>query len=136
MKEKIRPVTDLLLKLQGIDVTKYDDSFLSQAIQKRITETQCVSVGDYCSYLEQNSQEAAILIDSLHICYSGFFRNSLTYSVLEHIVLPSVVSKRKNTKRKEIRIWSAACAAGQESYCLAMLMEEFNNGSGQNIDKQ
>jgi chemotaxis methyl-accepting protein methylase len=134
MKEKTRQVTDLLLRLQGIDVSKYDDSFLNQSLQKRITETQCDTVGDYCSFLEQHEEEVMRLINSLHISYSGFFRNSLTFAVLEHIVLPSVVLKRKNVKHKEIRIWTAACAAGQESYSLAMLMEEFNNGSGPNIE--
>jgi chemotaxis methyl-accepting protein methylase len=134
MKEKIRPVTDLLLQLQGIDVSKYDDSFLNQSFQKRITETQCVTVADYCIFLEKNKEEAVLLIDSLHISHSRFFRNTLTYSVLEHIVLPLIISERKNSKRKKIRIWTAACAAGQEAYSLAMLMEELNNGGSQNID--
>jgi chemotaxis protein methyltransferase CheR len=134
MQVNLRPVTDLLLQWKGIDLSKYAVTFLNQTIQKRIGETQCGSVGDYRHYLEQHEEEVQRLIDSLQISYSGFFRNSLTYSVLEHIVLSSVVLKRKNTKRKEIRIWTAACAAGQESYSIAMLMEEFNKGTGRDID--
>lgn len=64
--------------------------------------------------------------------YSEFFRNSLTFAVLERIVLPSLVLKKKNSGRKEIRIWSAACAGGQEAYSVAILLEELKNQGGEN----
>jgi chemotaxis methyl-accepting protein methylase len=118
----------------GIDVSKYDDSFLNKSLQKRITETHCDSAEAYRNLLEQSKEEALKLIDSLNINYSEFFRNTLTYSVLERIILPSIILKKKNTNCKEIRIWTAACAGGQEPYSLAMLLEELKNGESQRFD--
>ncbi len=133
MKQTNQHITDLILQLQGVDVSKYDETFLNKSIQKRITETHCNSVQEYCALLEQKSNEGEYFLNSLHISYSEFFRNTLTYSALEHIVLPSIALQKRSTKQKEIRIWSAACAAGQESYSLAMLMEELKNGDCETI---
>ena len=116
-----------LLQSQGIDVSKYDVSFLNKSLQKRITETHCNSEEVYCNLLEQNIKEAEYFLDSLHNSYTEFFRNPLTFSVLERIILPSLILKKENTKNKEIRIWSAACASGHEAYSLAILLEEIKD---------
>jgi len=118
MTEQNKHITELILQSSGIDLDKYDDSFLNKSIQKGVTETHCDSVGKYCSFLEQNIDERDYFIDSLQISYSEFFRNSLTFAVLERIILPSLIH---NKNSKEIRIWSSACALGQEAYSLAKL---------------
>lgn len=134
MKEQNRSVAQLLSQSYGIDVSKYDDSFLNKSLQKRITETHCDTAEAYHYILEQNKEEARKLLDSLNISYSEFFRNALTCSVLERIILPSIVLKKQNTNRKEIRIWTAACAGGQEPYSLSMLLEELKNSDNQKFD--
>ncbi len=134
MIEKHRHITDLLLQSHGIDASGYDPSFLSKSIQKRITETQCGSAEAYYNLLEQSNKEGRHFFDSLHISHSEFFRNPLTFAVLERIILPAIVVHMKKTKRKEIRIWSAACAAGQEPYSLAMLLEELKNGDSEKFN--
>ena len=126
-------ITELLLKTHSVDISKFDETFLEKIIRKRITETHCNSEATYCTLLEQNEKEATVFFDSLFINYSEFFRNSLTFSVLEKIILPTLISKKTKTKRKEIRIWSAACATGQETYSLAMLLKEYRNGDGEEI---
>jgi len=117
-------ITELLLHSHGIDISKNEDSFLNNSIRKRAAETHCGSDDSYYSFLEQNNKERGFFVDSLHIGYSEFIRNTLTFSVLEHIILPELVVKKGNSKLKEIRIWSAACAAGQETYSLAILLNE------------
>ena len=133
MKQTNQHITHLIMQSQGVDVLKYDETFLSKSIQKRITETQCNSLEEYCTLLEQKGKEGEYFLNSLNISYSEFFRNSLTFSILERIILPSIALQKRNTNQKEIRIWSAACAAGQESYSLAMLMEELKNGDSEKI---
>ena len=124
MEETNRKIVGILMSLHGIDIAKYDACFLERSIRNRIKETHCASEAAYFNILENNKKEGEIFLNSLNISYTEFFRNPLTFAVLERIILPSIVLKRENTKQKEIRIWSAACAGGQEAYSLAILMEE------------
>lgn len=128
MMQTDKIISELLMRSHGIDVSRYDESFLDKTVQKRLAETHCGSMEDYFSLLGHDNGEGRILADSLNINYSEFFRNALTYAVLERIVLPHIAMQRKNSRCKELRIWSTACASGQEPYSLAMLLEELKGG--------
>lgn len=109
-------------------ISMYDETFVQKSLVKRIHETGCESYEAYEKLISVNTPELTCFIESLHNSYSEFFRNPLTFSVMEQIILPSLIHTKKSDKPKEIRIWSAACAAGQEAYSLAMLLEEMKNG--------
>lgn len=121
------------MESNGIDVSKFDNSFVEKSLQKRLAETECGSIEAYCAFLRHNSGEKAIFIDSLSISYSEFFRNPLTFAVLERDILPSLLLKKKNNPHREIRVWSTACAGGQETYSLAILFEELKNSGAHNF---
>jgi chemotaxis protein methyltransferase CheR len=53
---------------------------------------------------------------------SSFFRDRSLFDHFRDVVLPELAGKRAS--RKHLRIWSAACAAGQEAYSLAMLIDQ------------
>jgi len=134
MKNEFVHITDLLNSLYNIDISTYDSAFLNKAISARMLDTHCSSVSDYFVLLEQKPVEEKIFLDSLNITYSEFFRNSLTFSVLEHIILPGLAQQKKTTRHKEIRIWCAACSSGQEIYSLAILLEELQSRSSESIN--
>jgi chemotaxis methyl-accepting protein methylase len=117
-------VTQLLDQTSGSHSSIYERAFLHTSIEKRLQETGCGSPEEYCGYLEQNPAEEQILRACLYNHFSEFFRDPLTFAMLERSILPELIQKKKNGKRSEIRIWSAGCAAGQEPYSLAILLEE------------
>jgi len=124
-------LSKLLKNLYNIDISQYDKSFLNNSIERRVNELLFPTIEDYYNYIEQDENEAILLSKSLHNNYSRFFRNSLTFSVLEHIVLPKLIYDNNGIKNKELRIWSSACANGQEVYSLAILLEELKNGDNE-----
>lgn len=111
-----------------IDISKYDETFLWKSLQKRMEANNLLSVEEYYTLLEVSKEEGKYFLAALQIGYSSFFRNPLTFAVLERLIFPEIVFNKVNSKRKEIRIWSAACAAGQEVYSIAILLEELNRG--------
>jgi len=117
-------VLQYLLSKYHFKLDQFDENFLKSIIQKRIEATHCTSQNKYYQLLLENEKEQIILIEALQIHYSEFFRNPLTFAVLEKLILPSILFEKKRNNQTEIRIWSAACAAGQEAFSMAILLEE------------
>lgn len=118
-----------LKQVSGLDISMYDESFLVNSIEKRVQETHCDSFEDYRGYLEHNPEEGKTFVESLQIHFSEFFRDPLTYALLERVIIPELIQKKVANQQKEIRIWSAGCAAGQEAYSIAILLEEMTTST-------
>jgi len=116
-----------------LDISMYKDSFLEKTIRNRKDETFCQTGEEYYSYLINNTDEPLVLLHHFGNSYSEFFRNPLTFAYLEQAVLPLLIEKKKAGKEKEIRIWSAACASGQEAYSLAILCDELIENTSADI---
>ncbi len=121
-------IIDDLRKGFHLDLSKYGTSYLNKILQKRMKEANCTTSAQYLEYMESHPEEASILDEVLQNNYSLFFRNQLTFSVLDKIVLPNLLHQASASETKEIRIWSMACASGEEPYSLAILLEEHLNG--------
>ena len=134
MNEIKKEITEMLFQSHGIDISKYDDDFIGKSILRRIQHNNCANEKDYISFFRESNIEGGLFLDSLFINYSEFFRNSLTFAVLENLILPGILLRNSNNKKKEIRIWSAACAAGQEAYSLAMVLNEHKSAEGKMIN--
>lgn len=81
---------------------------------------------DTCSLLKElhYGHEALIqaVIEAMTTNDSAFFRDRRTFDEFRDIVLPSLVTERSDSK--QLRIWCAASAAGQEPYSIAMLIDD------------
>ena len=64
---------------------------------------------------------AACVTEAMTVNETSFFRDADLFARLGTEILPSLLAAR--AKEKRLRIWSAACAAGQEAYCIAMMLD-------------
>jgi chemotaxis protein methyltransferase CheR len=78
----------------------------------------------HLKYHPGRSAEREKLIPHLTNNESYFFRESEQLEVLRDEVLGSLRQRLEARNRQELRILSAGCAAGEEPYTLAMLVEE------------
>lgn len=62
----------------------------------------------------------AKIIDALTTNETYFFRDAPVFDFLRDSILPSV--RHRNAASRKLRVWSAACATGQEPYSVAMLL--------------
>lgn len=63
-----------------------------------------------------------MVVESLAVCETSWFRDLHMWDALRTQWLPELIQRRAETR--ELRIWSAACASGQEPYSLAMMLRE------------
>ena len=61
-------------------------------------------------------------IDALTTNETSFFRDFHPFESLRKHILPRLIEQRAHVR--ELTLWSAACATGQEPYSLAMLIQE------------
>jgi chemotaxis protein methyltransferase CheR len=62
------------------------------------------------------------LTGQLTVGESFFFRNEHHFRVLRETVIPQILAD--NNARREVRVWSAGCATGEEPYSLAILFDQ------------
>lgn len=104
----------------GLCCDGYKDRVLQRRVAVRMRARGVDTHADYSVLLERDPGEYAILLDTVTINVSKFFRNASMWVLLRDRVLPELARREAG----EIRIWSAGCAAGEEPYSLAILVRQ------------
>ncbi len=111
----------------GIDFQP-DKSFLLEArLRKRMQQCNISTYIKYYQYLTRGlvgAQELIVLVDSITINETNFFRNRPQFELLVTVVLSELIAKKKQTGNRRLRIWSAGCSSGQEPYSIAISLLE------------
>lgn len=112
-------------RIYGLDISGFDPAFLVRTLERRLQATEGISAENYLAErLVKDRLEAEAFHRSLFVGYSMFFRDQLTFALLETQVLPDLAEKARKTGRSGLRIWSAGCSAGQEAWSVAILLDE------------
>jgi len=123
--EDVREVGRLVERLCGI-VLGESKGYLVQARLGRLAQE--VAGGSYvelCRVAERDADVRTRLVDAITTKETLFFRDEAPFQVLRHRVIPMIADRNAGTPHeRRIRIWSAACATGQEPYSLSMLLHE------------
>ncbi len=121
---ELKKIIDFLFLHKGIDFSGYRLAMLERRTQKRLFKTKCSNYSEYLEYLKQHVSELDQLLHVYTINVSSFCRNSLSFGILRNEVFPSILEQKKEEKNKNIRIWSSACARGEEPYSIAIILNE------------
>jgi two-component system, chemotaxis family, CheB/CheR fusion protein len=116
---------DLLVFLQqsrGFDFGGYKRPSLMRRVSRRLQMLGIGSFEDYKDYLEVHPAEFAHLFNTILINVTSFFRDPEAWDYLARDVMPAMLERK--TPGSVVRVWSAGCAAGQETYTIAMLLAE------------
>lgn len=96
---------------------------VGKRIQTRIDRLGLEDVGAYRTYLEREPREWALLDEFCRISISRFYRDRGVFDLLRATVLPQLAHDAAEQRRKEIRVWSAGCASGEEPYTLRVIWD-------------
>jgi chemotaxis protein methyltransferase CheR len=106
---------------------------LEEVLRRRIAETG-QPLGAYLSNLEDGQRrpdEVGALARELTVGETYFFRNIDQFHAFRQLVLPA--RARARTLDRRIRILSAGCASGEETYSLAIVARELPDVAGYQV---
>ncbi|HEX4460218.1 MAG TPA: CheR family methyltransferase [Polyangia bacterium] len=115
-------VLALLRTQYGIDFAHYKPSTVTRRIERRVAMTNQRDLGEYAKALASDPDELNALYKDLLIGVTRFFRDPDAFETLQTKVVPHILERVSPSE--EIRVWSAACATGEEVYSLAILFHE------------
>lgn len=120
MTETLDPGLALVVQhlegLGGPPLGDYKDRCLRRRLAVRMRACGVESLVEYANLLSQSATETDHLLQALTINVTQFFRNPEVWDRLETLLRPVV-----RARQGAVRIWSAGCASGEESYSLALL---------------
>ncbi|MEW6685098.1 MAG: protein-glutamate O-methyltransferase CheR [Candidatus Edwardsbacteria bacterium] len=115
LKKKIKDQT-------GFNAEQYKERPFRRRIAVRMRANKITSYVDYLVLLEKKTGEYDLLLNTLTINVTKFFRNYETYEAVREKIFPKMI---KENQRGILRFWSAGCASGEEPYSLAIVLQEF-----------
>ena len=98
----------------GIDLAEGKRALVSSRLERLVRRHGFRSFGEYIRFVStrRHGEEFTEFVDTLTTNHSGFWREPEHFLFLQKNVFP--------THRSRLRIWSAACATGEEPHNIAM----------------
>jgi two-component system CheB/CheR fusion protein len=111
-----------LKETRGFDLTGYKPGTLQRRIGRRMAAVGVESYDGYEDYLEVHPDEFGELFDVLLINVTSFFRDRPAWDFLSESVVPKLLAD--TPPDQPLRVWSAGCASGEETFTAAMVLAE------------
>jgi chemotaxis protein methyltransferase CheR len=115
---------------RGFNCHFYKDKCLRRRLAVRMRARGVESFDGYAELLDADPAEYEMLLDTLTINVTKFFRNAETWSVVRDQVVPALFE----ADDAPVRVWSAGCASGEEPYSIAILLREWAEAHGRTGD--
>jgi two-component system, chemotaxis family, CheB/CheR fusion protein len=120
--EQFEALLAYLRDSRGADFTGYKRPSLTRLVRRRMSSVGVDSYQEYGDLLQVESGELAALLDTLLINVTAAFRDPEAWAALRQKHLPEALAALDPDE--PVRVWSAACATGEEAYSLAILLHE------------
>ncbi len=116
-------IRDFLQQSCGIVLGDNKHYLVSSRLGRLLKEQGLSSLSELAARLREDSdpQLQAWVIDAMTTNETSWFRDGYPFEILRNIILPELVAEGARNPR----IWSAACATGQEPYSISIVIEEF-----------
>ncbi len=115
----------LLKQRTGMDVRYARKSFLTTGVRLRMRELGFTCYNDYYQHLlsgRKGKIEWTTLVDRLTIHETRFLRHPDSIELLTDVFLPEYL---KTHRGSHLQAWSVGCATGEESYTLAIALDDY-----------
>lgn len=122
--KEYKNLTEYIKENYGIYLKEEKRSLVTTRLNSVLTDKNFNSFTDYFNFIISDKTGNAVitLIDKITTNHTYFMREVSHFDYFRDNVLPILKNKVKD---KDLRVWCAACSSGEESYTLAMIMDDF-----------
>lgn len=120
---------DILNNYSGVDFSLYKKGTVCRRLLKRMQSKGIHDMSAYLDDIKNDSIERRQLYNDVFVNVTSFFRDPTAFLVLENKVLAPLMQKKDF-----IKIWSCACATGEEAYSIAITIDYYLRRYGKSID--
>lgn len=110
----------------GFSCNAYKERCLRRRLAVRMRARGVHRYADYAALLQRDAAELERLLTTVTINVSKFFRNAEVWEAFRREVVPQLFELGD----PEVRIWSSACASGEEPYSIAISLLEHARAHG------
>jgi two-component system CheB/CheR fusion protein len=121
-KKNIATIIDLIKEMSPLDFSDYKLPTILRRTKRRASLGNYTTLGNYLDFLRVTPQEIEALTKEFLISVTSFFRDKEAFDVIQKKVLPDILEKL--VIGKELKVWVAGCATGEEAYSIAILIAE------------
>jgi chemotaxis protein methyltransferase CheR len=126
----------LVLRESGIHLGEKNRAMLISRLWKRLRALDLNSFSSYYRRVKADPVEMVRMLDCMCTNETHFFREPAAFECLRNRIFPEWAAEAEAGKRgRTLRVWSAACSTGEESYSLAMtILTHFPPSAGWNVE--
>ncbi len=126
-EKEFRLISDLVYERFGINLTDKKKALVRGRLNSLVKSLGHNSFEQYYEAVVHDRTEKSLLslVDRISTNHSFFFRETEHFDFLTATILPEICERLLEKGSRELRIWCAGCAAGEEPYTIAMVLREF-----------
>lgn len=124
--QEFQLIQRLVKEQTGIALTEHKRSLVTSRLGKRLRALNLKSFRSYYEYLSGDSgaEEREQFVNAMTTNKTDFYRERVHFDFLERELIPGLKTRAAQTGERRIRIWSAGCSTGEESYTIALTVCE------------
>lgn len=114
----------------GINLDSYKDEQMRRRLDAWLVRSGAPNWDEYLTRVKTTPTESTRFRDYLTINVTEFFRDIDKWIYLQQTIFPELIKTSSGSRimGNGLKIWSAGCSIGAESYTLAMIMDEMLKG--------
>lgn len=128
--EEFVKLRDYIYRKAGIYFDEKKLYYVEKRVEARMRAVGMDSFRAYFAWMrfDTSDRELQELLNVLTVNETYFFREYQQLRCFAEEVIPEILKSKNNQNPKRIRIWSAGCSTGEETYTLAIIMTEMTRG--------
>jgi chemotaxis protein methyltransferase CheR len=123
-EKEFRQLSDYIKTNYGIHLKQEKQTLVTGRLHNVLLQAGFNNFTDYLKHISADKSGEAIvtLVDKITTNHTFFMREAEHFYYFRDKVIPYIIN---TTRDKDVRIWCAASSTGEESYTLAMILDEY-----------